>query len=372
VGCARLRVLHSAAALTPRVACHRFVLSAGQSEITLTKFAGCRDALEFLAGLARKYGPRCVCRPCEPSLLPCCRCSAGTIPWLPAPGFLCHHPLSTHPAFPFTLCSVSELLERRREQQARYDTGETPHFLPETKHVSLRGSAAGMPGMHHVGTASQPAGLQTSCAAAPPHPQIREGDWRVAPLPADFQDRRVEITGPTDRKMVINALNRWETGCGLVWGGAVGCPLAANPVLNWKPAILKGWQRRKLQFMGNSCLTGSLKSKRAIRGGFAPLWAFNLPAARTTARSMQAAPLMAVYRPLQAVGVAVKVNLHVVIDLVCTGGLYSPCRCQGSLQPPAISPRAAATYAAESLVKICEVRLKFVRGSLPWSRGAVC
>ena len=36
---------------------------------------------------------------------------------------------------------------------------------------------------------------------------IREGDWKVAPIPADIQDRRVEITGPTDRKMVINALN---------------------------------------------------------------------------------------------------------------------------------------------------------------------
>ncbi len=36
---------------------------------------------------------------------------------------------------------------------------------------------------------------------------IREGDWKVAPIPADLQDRRVEITGPVDRKMVINALN---------------------------------------------------------------------------------------------------------------------------------------------------------------------
>jgi len=36
---------------------------------------------------------------------------------------------------------------------------------------------------------------------------IRSGDWRVAPLPAALQDRRVEITGPTDPKMVINALN---------------------------------------------------------------------------------------------------------------------------------------------------------------------
>ena len=36
---------------------------------------------------------------------------------------------------------------------------------------------------------------------------MREGDWRVPPAPADLRDRRVEITGPTDRKMVINALN---------------------------------------------------------------------------------------------------------------------------------------------------------------------
>ncbi len=37
--------------------------------------------------------------------------------------------------------------------------------------------------------------------------QVREGDWKVAPLPRDLLDRRVEITGPTDAKMVINALN---------------------------------------------------------------------------------------------------------------------------------------------------------------------
>src|SRR6266536_6012150 len=36
---------------------------------------------------------------------------------------------------------------------------------------------------------------------------IRDGDWRVAPAPADLTDRRVEITGPTERKMMINALN---------------------------------------------------------------------------------------------------------------------------------------------------------------------
>src|SRR5918996_908346 len=37
--------------------------------------------------------------------------------------------------------------------------------------------------------------------------EVREGSWRVAPVPKDLQDRRVEITGPVDRKMIINALN---------------------------------------------------------------------------------------------------------------------------------------------------------------------
>ena len=63
-----------------------------------------------------------------------------------------------------------ELLRRRTERQARFDAGERPDFLEETRH-------------------------------------IRESDWHVAPLPDDLLDRRVEITGPVDRKMVINALN---------------------------------------------------------------------------------------------------------------------------------------------------------------------
>src|SRR5256885_8861998 len=63
-----------------------------------------------------------------------------------------------------------ELLQQRKVRQEAIHRGELPTFLPETKHV-------------------------------------REGDWRVDPVPADLQDRRVEITGPVDRKMVINALN---------------------------------------------------------------------------------------------------------------------------------------------------------------------
>src|SRR5438309_2223421 len=63
-----------------------------------------------------------------------------------------------------------ELLQHRARRQAEIDTGTMPAFLPETAH-------------------------------------IREGDWTVAPLPQDLQDRRVEITGPVERKMIINALN---------------------------------------------------------------------------------------------------------------------------------------------------------------------
>jgi malate synthase len=63
------------------------------------------------------------------------------------------------------------LLQQRAERQARIDAGILPDFLPETE-------------------------------------AIRAGDWSIAPEPADLQDRRVEITGPSgDRKMVINALN---------------------------------------------------------------------------------------------------------------------------------------------------------------------
>lgn len=63
-----------------------------------------------------------------------------------------------------------QLLRRRIERQAEIDAGKLPDFLPETQ-------------------------------------AIRESDWTIAPLPQDLRDRRVEITGPVERKMVINALN---------------------------------------------------------------------------------------------------------------------------------------------------------------------
>ena len=53
--------------------------------------------------------------------------------------------------------------------------------------------------------------------------EVREGDWKVAPPPPDLQNRRVEITGPTERKMVINALN---SGATRLHGGLRGLELA--------------------------------------------------------------------------------------------------------------------------------------------------
>ncbi|MGH8178286.1 MAG: malate synthase A [Steroidobacter sp.] len=65
---------------------------------------------------------------------------------------------------------IAALLAARAERQRELDAGTLPDFLPQTK-------------------------------------EIRDSEWRVTTIPADLQDRRVEITGPTDRKMVINALN---------------------------------------------------------------------------------------------------------------------------------------------------------------------
>src|SRR3954452_23163323 len=65
---------------------------------------------------------------------------------------------------------IDELLARRRAVQERYNAGERPNFLLDTA-------------------------------------DVRAGDWSVGSVPADLQDRRVEITGPVERKMMINALN---------------------------------------------------------------------------------------------------------------------------------------------------------------------
>ena len=62
------------------------------------------------------------------------------------------------------------LLEKRVIRQNEINSGNKPDFLTETEHV-------------------------------------RQANWKISPVPSDLQDRRVEITGPVDRKMIINALN---------------------------------------------------------------------------------------------------------------------------------------------------------------------
>ncbi len=86
-------------------------------------------------------------------------------------------PILTPEALAFILTLQREFNLRRKEllaarivRQKAIDAGDRPNFLPETAN-------------------------------------IRAGDWKIAPIPADLLDRRVEITGPVDRKMIINALN---------------------------------------------------------------------------------------------------------------------------------------------------------------------
>jgi malate synthase len=66
--------------------------------------------------------------------------------------------------------AASQLLQTRVERAKRLDAGERPDFLAETA-------------------------------------ELRNGDWKIAPIPPALECRRVEITGPVERKMVINALN---------------------------------------------------------------------------------------------------------------------------------------------------------------------
>jgi malate synthase len=97
---------------------------------------------------------------------------------------------------------VEDLLTRRAERQERISAGEMPDFLPETR-------------------------------------EIREGDWKIAPIPDDLKDRRVELTGPPDRKMTINALNSGAS-CWMADFEDANCPTWHNMLesqLNMKEAI---------------------------------------------------------------------------------------------------------------------------------------
>ena len=96
-----------------------------------------------------------------------------------------------------------ELLEERLIRQAEIDSGHMPDFLAETEH-------------------------------------IRQGDWKIAELPEDLQDRRVEITGPVDRKMIINALNSdvqvfmadFEDSNSPTWGNVIDGQINLRDAIN--------------------------------------------------------------------------------------------------------------------------------------------
>jgi malate synthase len=97
---------------------------------------------------------------------------------------------------------IAGLLEQRKLRQARWDAGEPLRFLPETE-------------------------------------AVRRGTWRVAPIPADLQRRTVEITGPVDAKMIINALNSgadvfmadFEDASAPSWANVIGGQLALHAAL---------------------------------------------------------------------------------------------------------------------------------------------
>ena len=112
----------------------------------------------------------------------------------------------------------AELLAARAERQARISAGELPDFL-------------------------------TTTAA------VREGDWRVAPVPQDLADRRVEITGPAgDRKMVINALNSgartymadFEDANSPTWANVVGGQLNLTHAIERTISLESGGKRYEL------------------------------------------------------------------------------------------------------------------------------
>jgi len=117
-----------------------------------------------------------------------------------------------------------ELLQRRHERAKQIAQGKLPNFLAETQ-------------------------------------EIRQSVWQVAPIPADLQDRRVEITGPVDQKMVINALNSgakvfmadFEDANSPTWDNCL------QGQINLRNAIL-----RKIDFVAENGKEYKLKEKTAV------------------------------------------------------------------------------------------------------------
>ncbi|HEX4872627.1 MAG TPA: malate synthase A [Nevskiaceae bacterium] len=110
-----------------------------------------------------------------------------------------------------------ELMALRRQRQARIDAGQRPDFLAETR-------------------------------------AIREGSWTIAGIPADLQDRRVEITGPVDRKMIINALNSgakcfmadFEDSASPTWELMIGGQINLRDAINRSISFEQGGKQYRL------------------------------------------------------------------------------------------------------------------------------
>ena len=116
-----------------------------------------------------------------------------------------------------------ELLAKRKHRQDEIDDGKKPDFLEDTK-------------------------------------SIRDGDWEVAPLPSDLQDRRVEITGPVDRKMVINALNApvktfmadFEDSCSPTWSNIVQGQINLRDAINGTIEFIRDTDQKRYSLNENT------------------------------------------------------------------------------------------------------------------------
>ena len=116
-----------------------------------------------------------------------------------------------------------DLLAQRKHRQDEIDDGNKPDFLEDTK-------------------------------------SIRDGDWEVAPLPSDLQDRRVEITGPVDRKMVINALNApvktfmadFEDSCSPTWSNIIQGQINLRDAVNGTIEFIRDSDQKRYSLNENT------------------------------------------------------------------------------------------------------------------------
>ena len=116
-----------------------------------------------------------------------------------------------------------DLLAQRKHRQDEIDDGKKPDFLENTK-------------------------------------SIRDGDWEVAPLPSDLQDRRVEITGPVDRKMVINALNApvktfmadFEDSCSPTWSNIIQGQINLRDAVNGTIEFIRDSDQKRYSLNENT------------------------------------------------------------------------------------------------------------------------